>query len=122
MAKYQSSRLTDDDYKPRNDAYTGLLSISFVAMLIGCLLLFIDWYSYSGMAPGKVKLPALGAARGKGEAPPPKAEPKVEPKPEEKPANKAEAKQPDPKDMKKDDAKMEKKDEAKKDEAKKDEK
>jgi len=35
--------------RPRNDAYTGLLAISFFAMLIASLLLLVDWYGYEGM-------------------------------------------------------------------------
>jgi hypothetical protein len=33
---------------PKNDAYTVLLSISLGALVIGCLLLFMDWSEYSG--------------------------------------------------------------------------
>jgi hypothetical protein len=39
---------------PKSDAYTGLLAISFVAMVIGCVLLGIDRYSYPDSKP---KLP-----------------------------------------------------------------
>ena len=37
---------------PKNDAYTVLLSISLGALVIGCILLFMDWSEYSG-TPGK---------------------------------------------------------------------
>jgi type IV secretory pathway VirB10-like protein len=131
MASSRSVNRFDDmdPPKPRNDAYTGLLTISFIAMLIGCLLLFIDWYSFEGMSPGKTKDKLTGIKDGgerKAPAPPPhKAAPKVEePKaapPEPKDVKKDE--KPDAKDMKKDekpDAKDMKKDDAKKDDAKKD--
>jgi hypothetical protein len=37
--------------KPRNDAYTILLSISLLALLGGCLLLYWDYASYSSKKP-----------------------------------------------------------------------
>jgi hypothetical protein len=40
---------------PKNDAYTVLLSISLGALVLGCLLLFMDWSEYSG--PGGKKPP-----------------------------------------------------------------
>jgi hypothetical protein len=102
------------DAIPRNDVYTGLLAISFFAMLIASVLLFVDWYGYNfEFKPTKVKLPPVPAVEGGaaapkapagGAAPPAKEEPKPAP-------------MPDPKDeMKKDEMK---KDEMKKDEAKK---
>ena len=125
MASSRSvSRYDDmDPPKPRNDAYTGLLTISFVAMFIGCLLLFIDFYSFDGMSPGKVKdkLSAIkGGERGKaGDAPAPKAGGADKDKPappEPKEVQKKDVKPPDPNDMKKDEkapAPKEKKDDAK---------
>jgi len=96
---------------PRNDAYTGLLAISFFAMFIACILLFVDWYSYQGLTPPRTKdfLPAVKAGGAPAAAPrdnvaKPKDEPKAEPK--------AEPKKDDGKE------KMEKKDDAKKDDAK----
>jgi hypothetical protein len=44
---------------PRNDAYTGLLAISLFAMLIGCLLLFLDYNSYPEARPDPPKLKEL---------------------------------------------------------------
>jgi hypothetical protein len=37
--------------KPRNDAYTGLLILSLVGLLLGCVLLFLDFSQYSGNPP-----------------------------------------------------------------------
>jgi hypothetical protein len=34
--------------KPRNDAYTGMLVLSLLGLLIGCVLLFLDYSQYSG--------------------------------------------------------------------------
>src|ERR1043166_379174 len=134
MASRSVSRYDDmDPPKPRNDAYTGLLTVSFIAMLIGCTLLFIDFYSFDGMSPAKVK-DKLGAIKGGGaerkgggdggappqpkvEKDPPKAAP---PEAKEKDVKKDEAKEMKKDEAKKDDAKDMKKDEAKKDDAKKD--
>lgn len=78
--------------RPRNDAYTGLLAISFFAMVIACLLLLVDWYGYDSTdSPAKriiKSLPPVKAVAGAG-APgdlAPKAAPKPAPKVEEKPA------------------------------------
>jgi len=124
MASSRSANRYDDmdPPKPRNDAYTGLLTISFVAMLIGCALLFWDFFSFGDMSPAKVKdkLGAIkGGERGKGgDAPAPKAggadkDKQVPPEPKEV---KKDVKPPDPKDMKKDEkapAPKEKKDDPK---------
>jgi hypothetical protein len=40
---------------PKSDAYTVLLSISLGALVLGCVLLFMDWSEYSG--PGGKKPP-----------------------------------------------------------------
>jgi hypothetical protein len=96
-----------DKPKPRNDAYTGLLGISFVAMLIGCLLLFLDWNSYDSAKPPDVmkNLPKLKAVNVPPAGPREVAQPKVEDKKPE--AKKVEEKKMEEKKMepKKDDAK-----------------
>jgi len=49
--------------KPRNDVYTILLSISLLAMLVGCLLLYWDYNTYKDKKPpGVPKPPAFSAA------------------------------------------------------------
>jgi hypothetical protein len=35
----------------RSDAYTGMLIISLLALLTGCLFLYLDWSSYSSPKP-----------------------------------------------------------------------
>jgi hypothetical protein len=102
-----------DPPKPRNDAYTGLLSISFVAMLIACLLLLIDWFSFPQQKPPRVALPAVKAVN----VPKGGGEPVIKEDVKKEEAKKEEAKK---EEMKKDDAKKEemKKDDAKKDDAK----
>ena len=40
-----------------NDAYTGMLAISLIALLAGCALLFLDWSQYPDKEPPKVKAP-----------------------------------------------------------------
>src|SRR6516165_5062090 len=68
MAAYQSYGDEFEPPKPRNDAYTGLLAISFGAMMIACLLLLWDWYGYEGSRPPKLSPPVVkagGAAKPK---------------------------------------------------------
>jgi hypothetical protein len=58
----------DDAPPPRSDAYTGLLAISLGAMVIGCLLLYLDWSQYPQKAPPAQAPPIKYQA---GEAAPP---------------------------------------------------
>jgi len=37
--------------KPRSDAYTGMLVISLLAMIAGCVLLYLDWDQYGTAKP-----------------------------------------------------------------------
>jgi hypothetical protein len=37
--------------QPRNDAYTGMLAVSLVGLVIGCVLLFLDFSQYPGGNP-----------------------------------------------------------------------
>lgn len=49
--------------KPRNDAYVGLLIVSLLAMIAGCVLLYLDYSQYSGTPPKgapQVQRPAAG--------------------------------------------------------------
>jgi hypothetical protein len=39
--------------RPRNDAYTGMLLISLGALMIGCVLLLLDYFSYGEGQPAK---------------------------------------------------------------------
>jgi hypothetical protein len=43
---------------PKNDAYTVLLTISLGALVVGCLLLFMDWSEYSGTSGKKPPIPS----------------------------------------------------------------
>jgi len=56
------SRFDREEAGPRNDVYTGLLTISLVAMIVSCLLLYLDYSQYSG-APPKVTVPQPQAPR-----------------------------------------------------------
>ncbi len=40
--------------KPLNDAYTGMLAISLLALIGGCVLLFLDYREYEGPPPPPV--------------------------------------------------------------------
>lgn len=85
-------------FRPANDAYTGMLAISFLALVAGCVFLFLDFSQYpDAKAP---KVPDKAPPIEKPVAPPPP--PKVDPMPMPMPM---------PDDMKKDD---EKKDDEKK--------
>src|SRR5262245_45411085 len=46
------------EVKPRNDAYTGVLFISLLAMIGACVLLFMDYQEYSAKTPPKT-LPTI---------------------------------------------------------------
>jgi hypothetical protein len=55
MAKVRDE--LDDAVKPRNDVYTGLLGISLGAMIVGCVLLFLDYSQYPDKVPPKPPTP-----------------------------------------------------------------
>ena len=48
--------------KPRNDAYTGLLFISFLALVISSILLFLDYNQYGTTNPPKPNLAQPGTS------------------------------------------------------------
>ncbi len=48
------SRFDREDVGPRSDVYTGLLAISLIAMVISCILLYLDYSQY-----GATKAPAV---------------------------------------------------------------
>jgi hypothetical protein len=52
MAKSKKTAL------PTNDAWTGMLAISLLALIAGCVLLFLDWNRHSE-PPKKFQLPNL---------------------------------------------------------------
>jgi hypothetical protein len=48
---------TSDTGVASNDAYTGLLAISLIALLVGSLLLFLDYSQHSGTPPKPASIP-----------------------------------------------------------------
>jgi hypothetical protein len=48
---------TTDTGVATNDAYTGMLVVSLLALIVGSILLFMDWSQHSGTPPKSV-LPA----------------------------------------------------------------
>jgi len=45
---------------PANDAYTGMLAISLCALLVGCVLLYLDYSQYpDNKAPALPKAPPV---------------------------------------------------------------
>jgi hypothetical protein len=75
MAKKTETR---DAAPATNDAYTGMLAVSLIALLAGCALLYLDWSQYPDKAPapphiqGYKAAPALAAPKA---GDPPKADP-----------------------------------------------
>jgi len=61
MAKKSAKREPEKKVKPRREpVYTVLTFITFVAMVIGCVLLYLDTEEYSGkQPPPKETVPAL---------------------------------------------------------------
>jgi hypothetical protein len=55
-----ASNSVDTDAAPAvNDAYTGMLAISLIALVIGCVLLFLDYNQYDSKPPNLPKAPAV---------------------------------------------------------------
>jgi hypothetical protein len=46
--------------KPHNDAYTTLLVVSFLAMVLGSSLLYLDFSAYGSPNPPPLAVPAAG--------------------------------------------------------------
>src|SRR5215210_6751786 len=53
------------EVKPRNDAYTGLLAISFLALLAACLLMLLDANELGSPPSGKLNIDVPGVTPGK---------------------------------------------------------
>lgn len=105
-------------YKPTADAYTGMLTISLIALITGCVLLYLDFSQYP---EGNPKKPNPFAPAPKVDAVPPPAtdgEPKDQPAKDE-PAKDAPAKDAPAKDAEMKDKEPEKDKEPAKDEEKK---
>lgn len=49
----KSSRVDDVVVRPPSDAYTGLLALSLIAMIVSCVVLYLDYAQY-----GNTKAPA----------------------------------------------------------------
>jgi hypothetical protein len=45
--------------KPRNDAYVMMLAITFLALVAGCVLMYLDAAQYEGKNPPPAAIPAL---------------------------------------------------------------
>ncbi|HEY1381133.1 MAG TPA: hypothetical protein VGF55_30315 [Gemmataceae bacterium] len=72
MAARARSRFDQDD-APRSDVYTGLLALSLIAMIVSCLLLWLDFAQYSTMKAPSVTVPPPKVREGvaAGQLPPP---------------------------------------------------
>jgi hypothetical protein len=58
-----------DTTRATNDAYTGMLAISLIALLVGCALLYLDYSQYPSGDPPRVTAPAAAPPGGPGQAP-----------------------------------------------------
>ncbi|MCS7020609.1 MAG: hypothetical protein NZU63_02125 [Gemmataceae bacterium] len=59
--------------KPRNDAYVMMLGITFLSLIVGCVLMYLDAAQYEGKNPPQAvapTVPELGKAMGGGPTPP----------------------------------------------------
>jgi hypothetical protein len=63
----------DDDVAPKSDVYTGLLALSLIAMIVSCLLLFLDYSQYGTSKAPNVAVPQPKGRDGvvTGQLPPP---------------------------------------------------
>ncbi len=55
--------------KPRNDAYTAMLFVTFVAIVVGCALMYLETSEYGETPPpatANLTLPKLGGAAAPG--------------------------------------------------------
>ena len=57
MAKTQ----TEDTAVATNDAYTGMLAISLLALILGCVFLYLDWSQYPDKPPPRAAIPQRSA-------------------------------------------------------------
>ncbi len=71
-ARYRDDSEVAPVAAPRgNDAYTGMLIISLAAMILGCILLLLEFFSYDSQTkPPSVSLPALPKVGATPAAPP----------------------------------------------------
>ena len=75
--------------RPTNDAYTGMLGISLFALVLGCVLLYLDYSQYPDSKAPPPKAPPVATGGQAGEDQPKAAPPgakKAEPAPKEIPA------------------------------------
>jgi hypothetical protein len=61
----RKSATTPDAAPAQNDAYTGMLALALIALIGGCVLLYLDYSQYEGKSPPptpKYSVPAPAAA------------------------------------------------------------
>ncbi len=73
MSTYGMKKLTENRAPARDDAYTVMLSISLLAMIAACVILFYDLKRYPSTTPpaGFSKLPAAPQVAPPSDTPPP---------------------------------------------------
>lgn len=80
MAKKKKPAAADNKPKAKSDAYTGMLSVSLLALITGCVLLFLDFqkYDFKMKAPQVNRVSSVGPDGlpvDGGNAPPPAGNP-----------------------------------------------
>jgi hypothetical protein len=58
MAARTRSRFDEPVAQPRNDAYTGLLALSLLAMVASCVILYLDYAQYGTQKAPSATVPA----------------------------------------------------------------
>lgn len=61
------ARTKSNEPKPASDAYTGMLAISLIALIVGCVLLYLDYNQYGAAPPPPI--PSAPAPPGQQPAP-----------------------------------------------------
>lgn len=71
-----------------SDAYTGMLAIALLALIVGCVLLYLDYSQYPASTPPAPKYGLPGGGAPAGPAPAPAEAPAPPPAPGPAPADK----------------------------------
>ena len=64
------AREVEETAVPTNDAYTGMLAISLLALIAGCVFLYLDWSQYPDKTPPRPNIPKVAPVNAGGGAAP----------------------------------------------------
>ena len=65
------ARQIEETAVPTNDAYTGMLVVSLLALIAGCIFLYLDWSQYPDKPPRTPSIPKVGTPQPGGQGAPP---------------------------------------------------